>query len=133
MRHTALALLLLGCGTSAPPPATDGVPRAVADGSSGCRLTDGTTAASGAVAPSTDGTNTCTCSGVWWNCTELAFHDPAPPAAAGGSRAHFTTDGTCATTDGTVAARGAVLPSDDGCNTCTCGAGGWECTEMACP
>lgn len=133
MRLIAIALVLVGCGTSAAAPAPSGAPMADPDDDTACRLTNGTTAAAGAIAPSTDGTNTCTCRGTHWSCTELAIHPGAAPAASGSLRAHYATDGTCPTTGGTVATVATTLPSDDGCNTCTCGPGGWECTEMACP
>lgn len=156
MRYLVLSFLLLGCGNAAPTSTVasgssgssgSGVPLAIADGAPGCRMTDGTTAAAGAVAPSTDGANTCTCAAAGWSCTELAIHPfPPPPSAApvsatsaapvsatGPARARYVTDGTCALTDGTVASLGTSTPSDDGCNTCTCGPSGWGCTEMACP
>jgi hypothetical protein len=152
MRYLVLSfLLLLGCGNAAPTSTVSlgssgtGVPLAIADGAPGCRMTDGTTAAAGAVAPSTDGTNTCTCAAAGWSCTELAIHPrpPVPPSnpppsaapvsASGPARARYVTDGTCALTDGTVGSLGTSSPSDDGCNTCTCGPSGWGCTEMACP
>lgn len=131
LQISALAWLLFGCGSPVTATTTtrpDGVAQAVSDGP-GCHLTDGTTAARGAVAPSTDGTNTCTCGATQWSCTELAIH-PGPSTTA--PRAHDDVTGACTVTDGTVAAPGSNLPSDDGCNTCTCGAGGWACTEMDC-
>ena len=46
--------------------------------------------------------------------------------------ARTTSDGVCHLTDDTVAAAGTSAPSTDGCNTCTCEAAGWSCTELAC-
>lgn len=147
---SVLVALLAGCGSPTTVTPTGGAVMAISDGEPGCRLTDGSTAALGAVAPSDDGTNTCTCGATYWACTELAFHAPpsivppsAPPSAPPPSapppsapstlrQAHWDTTGACSVTDGTVAAVGTSLPSDDGCNDCTCRAGGWACTEMAC-
>jgi hypothetical protein len=46
--------------------------------------------------------------------------------------ARTTSDGVCHLTDDTVAPAGSSAPSTDGCNTCTCEAAGWSCTELAC-
>ena len=46
--------------------------------------------------------------------------------------ARSTGDGVCHLTDDTVAPAGSSAPSTDGCNTCTCEAAGWSCTELAC-
>lgn len=54
---------------------------------------------------------------------------PTPPT---GALARYTRDGTCRLTDNSVAAEGATVGSDDGCNHCRCERGGWACTEMAC-
>lgn len=45
----------------------------------------------------------------------------------------YTTDGTCRQSDGAIATPGTNLPSTDRCNSCTCEASGWSCTEIACP
>lgn len=38
----------------------------------------------------------------------------------------------CQGASGVLHAEGASMPADDGCNTCTCSAGGWSCTAVGC-
>ena len=127
------ALLLLGaCGSNAAP-VSSGAALAVAE-PAGCGLTDGTSAANGAIAPSVDGANTCTCRSASWSCTELPFHTAPPPTTASGpAMAVYDSGERCTLSDGTVAVVGASARSDDGCNTCQCATTGWACTDMACP
>jgi hypothetical protein len=62
----------------------------------------------GATVPSTDGCNTCVCTGGSWACTDQACPTTCTP--------------------------GATRPADDGCNQCSCtDAHRWVCTERACP
>jgi len=66
-----LSLSMLGCGNQAPA-SPSGTPMATLEPRDSCHLTDGTTAAAGAVAPADDGCNTCTCGPTGWSCTEIA-------------------------------------------------------------
>ncbi|NDF13403.1 MAG: hypothetical protein EB060_11405 [Proteobacteria bacterium] len=72
---------------------------------------------------SSDGCNTCTCTGSGVACTELACPGNRPPEG-------------CAIGPVEITAGTAIL-SSDGCNTCTCSAGPnnsfqLSCTELAC-
>ena len=62
-----------------------------------------------------------------------ACGNPTPASSSGVPMATLEPRDSCHLTDGTTAATGTVSPADDGCNTCTCEATGWACTELACP
>lgn len=71
-------------------------------------VTPGTPCADAGSVPSSDGCNTCTCTGDVWACTEKACPTTCTP--------------------------GATKAAGDGCNTCSCTAAGqWACTHQACP
>jgi hypothetical protein len=100
--------------------------------------------------PSPDGCNECTCTAEGVSCTTKKCEPQACTTEAKvcpdgtavgrtGPNCEFAPcpggtdpDGTC-TVDGKTYKQGEQFPAPDGCNTCSCGAGGLAaCTEKAC-
>lgn len=128
--------LLAGCGaTVSPGGGADGgadtaadttVDGAVDTAPGVCTMPGGWTCPVGRSCPSPDGCNTCAC-GPDGNvaCTLRGCVDAGPPVDV--------SPPGCALPRGGVCARGATCPAGDGCNTCTCDAGGsLACTRLAC-
>ena len=93
--YVALALAALGCGGAVR------VQETSVDPGTAC-------SPEGRTAPSSDGCNTCACTGGVWACTDKACPTTCTP--------------------------GATRLADDGCNHCSCTDGRqWACTLLACP
>jgi hypothetical protein len=95
-----------------------------------------------------DGCNTCECVGGRWQCTELGCETPGststptptptatptpkpgePSSGPDSGAGPFAVDED---PGGPVCNDGDQIDAGDGCNTCTCHAGEYVCTELAC-
>lgn len=108
-----------------------------ADAPGVCTLPGGWTCAVGAVCPSPDGCNTCSCGadGVV-GCTARACIDAGPadaPTVDAIVDAGDAAPTACRLPSGARCPAGMTCPRGDGCNDCTCGAAGaLSCTARPC-
>lgn len=104
-------------------------------GRSNSKVVPGGMCTGGASAPAEDGCNTCTCSAGAWACTEKACVESGPDA---GVPCKGEMPGCVCLADGTWGhCTGAILCAEGetkqvDCNTCSCHAGQWGCTKIAC-
>jgi hypothetical protein len=116
---TALLLATMGVGPCGSQPLGS------VDAGATCSL-GGKTYAAGATFPATDGCNSCTCQADGVACTTKGCPTDGPPSTDG------STPVSC-TYAGKTYGVGATFPDTDGCNKCSCEAGGQvACTLLAC-